>query len=113
MVPSDLLIVICDVGTSPAVMSTPDEQIGFLATEEYPTRLASSRPESVGHNKIHPDHSQTHVDSPLRRGSIPSDAGKVDLPSALSQDIQPEHLESEVEDDNVVHIDPPERRVNI
>jgi Altered inheritance of mitochondria protein 21 len=99
------------IGTSPNVMSTPSEQIGFLATEEYATRLASPRPQSAGYHK---NQSQTHVDSPLRKESIPGDIGKLDLSSALSQSIRSEHPhESEVEDDDVVHIDPPERRASV
>jgi hypothetical protein len=102
-------------GTSPAVMSTPTEDVGFLASEEYTSRMSSPHPQSVEQHHRPPSlHSQTHVDSPLRRESFPTDAKATsDLPEAEipSSGVENVH-ESEVEEDDIVHIDPPERRAS-
>jgi hypothetical protein len=105
----------CIVGTSPAVMSTPTEDVGFLASEEYTSRMSSPHPQSTEqHHKPPSIHSQIHVDSPLKKESIPADAtAKSDLPGAQIPSIGAENvLESEVEDDDIVHIDPAERRAS-
>lgn len=94
------------LGTSPAVIGTPSEQIGFQASEEYTSRISSP----------HPHGSQAHNVSPLRKGSSPGDADKKagfesDLSSRLdsTSDAGPE---SELEDENTIHIDAPGRRIS-
>ncbi|MCJ1399458.1 hypothetical protein MMC11_002660 [Xylographa trunciseda] len=102
------------LGTSPNVVARPDEQIGYLASEEYASRLNSPRPQSGPyHNKTH-SHSQTHVESPLRKSSFPVDgSGKVDFDKTRESQSglrtsQEQALESETEeDDDVIHIDAP------
>lgn len=104
------------IGTSPAVMSTPTEDVGFLASEEYTSRMSSPHPQSTeNHHKAASVHSQTHVDSPLRKESIPTEAtAKNDPTDAHIASLGADNvLESEVEDDDIVHIDPPERRASI
>lgn len=95
-------------------MSTPTEDVGFLASEEYTSRISSPHPQSAEyHHQAHSNHSQTHVDSPLKKESIPAETAKSDLPhpGAQIQTLGSENtLESEVEEDDVVHIDPPELR---
>jgi hypothetical protein len=112
---SCLLTHDCATGTSPAVMSTPTEDVGFLASEEYTSRISSPHPQSAEHHHKTPsNHSQTHVDSPLSRESIPTEAtAKSDLLGAQIPSPGVENvLESEVEDDDIVHIDPQERRTS-
>ena len=101
-------------GTSPNIVGLPNEQIGYIASEEYASRMNSPRPQSVTyHNKAHSNHSQTHVESSLRKSSFPIDVtGKdtFDKSKELRTDShhQPEQaLESEVEDDDVIHVDAP------
>ncbi|XP_014560437.1 hypothetical protein COCVIDRAFT_23342 [Bipolaris victoriae FI3] len=73
------------VGTSRDVVGTPDEQIGYRATEEYASRMASPRPQSSGVTSLN---KTRHADSPLR-----NEAGQ------------------EVNDKGeVIHIDPPTHR---
>ncbi|MCJ1317114.1 hypothetical protein MMC15_002436 [Xylographa vitiligo] len=100
-------------GTSPNVVARPDEQIGYLASEEYASRINSPRPQSVPyHNKAH-SHSQTHVESPLRKSSFPVDvSGKDDFDKSRDSHsgLRSSHeqaLESETEEDDVIHIDAP------
>jgi hypothetical protein len=112
---SCVLIHDCATGTSPAVMSTPTEDVGFLASEEYTSRMSSPHPQSAEyHHKAPSNHSQTHVDSSLRKESIPTEAtSKSDLPGAQIPSPGAENvLESEVEDDDIVHIGPPEQRAS-
>jgi hypothetical protein len=80
------------LGTSPNVVSTPDEQIGYLASEEYASRMASPRPSSTKPRRAS---SQTFQESPLRAVE-----GKHDG----VEDSEPE------EGDEVIHVDPPARR---
>ena len=101
------------LGTSPNVVARPDEQIGYLASEEYASRLNSPRPQSVPyHNKAH-SHSQTHIESPLRKSSFPIDvSGKDDFDKSRDshsglKSSQEQALESETEEDDVIHIDTP------
>ncbi|MCJ1389166.1 hypothetical protein MMC18_002021 [Xylographa bjoerkii] len=100
-------------GTSPNVVARPDEQTGYLASEEYASRLNSPRPQSGPyHNKAH-SHSQTHVESPLRKSSFPVDiSGKEDFDKSRDthsglRSSQEQALESETEEDDVIHIDAP------
>jgi len=112
---SCLLTHDCAAGTSPAVMSTPTEDVGFLASEEYASRMSSPHPQSIEyHSKAPSNQSQAHVDSPLKNESIPTEViAKSDLSGAQIPSPGAENtLESEVEDDDIVHIDPPERRAS-
>ncbi|KAJ4377669.1 hypothetical protein N0V83_000497 [Neocucurbitaria cava] len=75
------------MGTSRDAVSTPDEQIGFLASEQYASRMASPRPSSSGRPA---SIKAGHTDSPLRNeaGEEVNEAGEV------------------------IHIDPPAHRAN-
>ncbi len=88
-----------------------------MASEEYASRMAS-RPQSVTyHSKAHSNSSQTHVESPLRKASFPVDiTGKEDFDRSKDLEFKRHHhehaLESEAEDEDVIHVDPPSRRSN-
>ncbi|KAF4637831.1 hypothetical protein G7Y89_g236 [Cudoniella acicularis] len=101
------------LGTSPAVMGTPTEQVGFQASEEYASRMSSPRPQSSSFTIAHSNTSQTHVESPLRKESFQADVtGKNEFESTLSRSLDAPSdtaLESEVEDDDVIHVDPARR----
>ncbi|KAI9673115.1 MAG: hypothetical protein M1817_002977 [Caeruleum heppii] len=106
------------LGTSPAVVSTPNEQIGFAASEEYASRLAQSRPGSSSHHHVALSNaSQSHIESPLRKTSFPADiTGKQDLSDTLKahglrSQVDEDALDTEVDED-VIHVDPPSRRVS-
>lgn len=79
--------LIRDAATSRDAISTPDEQIGYLASEQYASRYTTSRPQSSGRPAS--IKGGAHADSPLREEAQP--AGEQEL------------------DDNgdVIHIDPP------
>ena len=102
-----------NLGTSPAIMGTPTEQIGFQASEEYTSRMSSPRP---GYQQAHSNTSQTHVDSPLRKESFPAEiTGRVEFEGNLSRSLNGPSdtaLESEVEDEDTIHVDDPRRRFN-
>ena len=93
----------------------PNEQIGYMATEEYTSRLASPQQGSY-HHKLHSNHSQPNMESPLRKTSFPADQSV--NPSAQKTKAAPseasEHaVESETEDERI-HVSPPtERRSKI
>ncbi|KAF2852870.1 hypothetical protein T440DRAFT_516166 [Plenodomus tracheiphilus IPT5] len=73
------------MGTSRDAVSTPDEQIGYMATEQFASRMASPRPQSSGRPA---SIKAGHTDSPLR-----NEAG---------QEVN--------EQGEVIHIDPPAHR---
>ena len=90
-----------------------------MASEEYASRMNSPRPQSASyHNKAHSNHSQTHVESPLRKASFPVDiAGKENFDTSKASHAMARHqsenaLESETEDDDVIHIDAPDIRTS-
>lgn len=94
-------------------MGTPSEQVGFQASEEYASRISSPRPQSIYHNKSHSNASQTHIESPLRKENTAEDAQPVS--ASLGRSLQAPSdlaLESEVEDDDTIHVDEPSRRYN-
>ncbi|PVI04830.1 hypothetical protein DM02DRAFT_496446, partial [Periconia macrospinosa] len=86
------------MGTSRDAIGTPDEQIGYIASEEYASRMASPRPVSGRPSSIHK--SQPSIESPLRHAKFPDDV----LTKQKTN-------ESEAEED-VIHIDPPSRRTS-
>ncbi|KAF2145087.1 uncharacterized protein K452DRAFT_316209 [Aplosporella prunicola CBS 121167] len=83
------------MGTSPAAVGTPAEEIGYLASEEYASRMASP---ATGHKegpKSRPV-SQTYYESPLRKASFPAEEAQ-----------RPSGTAIEGESEEVIHIDPP------
>jgi len=98
-------------------MGTPSEQIGFQATEEYASRISSPRPQSAGFPGAHSNHSQTHVDSPLRKESLSAtDAtAKAEFEGTLSRSLNAPSdlaLQSETEDEDTIHVDAPAQRIS-
>jgi hypothetical protein len=77
--------------------------------------MSSPRPQS-GYGVAHSNHSQSHVDSPLRKESFPADvSGKDEFEGTLSRSLHAPSdtaLESEVEDEDTIHVDPPSRRTS-
>jgi hypothetical protein len=84
--------------------------------EEYASRMSSPRPQS-GYNPSNPNVSDTLVDSPLRKESFLADAtDKHEFERTLSRSLHaPSDValsESELEDEDTIHVDAPERRIN-
>jgi len=101
------------------VIGTPNEQIGYIASEEYALRMNSPRPQSATHHhKAHSNSSQPHAESTLRKASFPVDVlGKKEFEKTKDVDSSLRHqsdfaVESEVEDEDVIHVDPPSRRTS-
>ncbi|KAL8820477.1 MAG: hypothetical protein Q9223_001307 [Gallowayella weberi] len=97
-------------GTSPNVVGLPNEQIGYMATEEYTSRMNTPHTASL-HHKTFSNHSQTHISSPLRKASFPVDEeGRSGFRSTKRKGgshSSAEHaLESETDDD-AIHVDEP------
>lgn len=99
------------LGTSSSAMGTPSEQVGFQASEEYTSRMSSPRPQSIYHNKEQSNSSQTHIESSLREESIPIIALSSSLGRALDGPSDTA-VESEAEDEDIIHVDEPSRRTN-
>lgn len=87
-------------GTSPEVVGTPEEEVGYLASDEYMHRIASPPPDSRNDN-------QPNVESPLRQMSFPAtetepkEFPKSPLRHARSRS-RGNHADSEV-----IHVDDP------
>lgn len=89
------------IGASNHAIGTPNEDVGYLASEEYAQRIAS-RPPST---KPRRPSSQTFNESPLRKMSYPA----TELEGQVSQVGKPKAdnaVESEVEDETI-HVDMP------
>ena len=98
------------------MVGLPNEQIGYMASEEYASRMNSPRPQSASyHNKAHSNPSHTHVESPLRKASFPVDTDSKDTFNK-SNDLtgegrhHSEVFENETEEDEIIHIDAPDVR---
>ena len=81
-----------------------------MASEEYASRL-NTPASATFHRPLHSNHSQPHVESPLRKQSFPADAeissGLEKKDSHASHRLTSEHaLESETEDDEL-YVPPP------
>ncbi|KAI4272297.1 MAG: hypothetical protein L6R38_006660 [Xanthoria sp. 2 TBL-2021] len=97
-------------GTSPNVVGLPNEQIGYMATEEYTSRMNTPYSATL-YSKTFSNHSQTHISSPLRKASFPVDGeGNDGFRSSKrkggSQSSAEHALESET-DDEAIHVDAP------
>ena len=103
------ILLIVSSGTSAGVPGLPNEQFGYMASEEYVSRLNSPPQSATYLNKAHSNHSQPHVESPLRKASFPVDAEGKDAFSrsaGLSAGSSDNALESETEDESV-HVKAP------
>lgn len=102
-------------GTSPGISGLPNEQIGYLASEEYASKINTAHAPTGYHHKAHSNHSQPHVESPLRKASFPVDVeGKETFEKSHSRnkanrDSTENALESETEDEKY-HVGPPAHR---
>ena len=97
----------------------PNEQIGYIASEEYASRMNLPRHSTANYDrKAHSNHSQSHVESPLRKASFPAEvSGQDELLDGKGvyhgqRRSSEQVLESETEDEDVIHIDPPEKRTS-
>ncbi|KAL8937682.1 MAG: hypothetical protein Q9211_003560 [Gyalolechia sp. 1 TL-2023] len=98
-------------GTAPNVVGLPNEQIGYMATEEYTSRINTPH-SATSHRKGSSSHLQTHIASPLRKASFPVDAegkegfSKPNDHQGVSRSSTEHALESETEDE-AIHVDAP------
>lgn len=93
------------LGTSPSAIGTPSQDIAFEASDQFAVRLTTPRiSPPAGHAKLRSSsgsHGQhTHTESPLRKQSYPFQHGDQSA------------MDSENDDDSVVHVDPDHRRGN-
>jgi Altered inheritance of mitochondria protein 21 len=101
------------LGTNEGVISYPDEQIGFLASDQYSSRITTPAQGSGYTNKLHSNTSQPNFESPLRTTSFPTDnfqRNEFDK-SKGSVSGKSDAIDSETEED-VIHVDDPARRYN-
>ncbi|GAB1729688.1 hypothetical protein NU195Hw_g3648t1 [Hortaea werneckii] len=91
------------MGTSPAAIGTPSQDIAFEASDQFASRMASPKPSPAPLSELKKRESssshQPQSESPLRKTSFPfqadDDSGAID---------------SEADGDDVIHVDPPVRR---
>ena len=97
----------------PSIEGYPDEQIGYLATEQYSSRMAS--PQSANQlSKRLSNSSQPPAESPLRKASFPHDGDNREEFHKFkhsSSGNSENFIESENEEDTV-HVDAPTRYYN-
>lgn len=107
------LSVLIPLGTNEGVMSYPDEQIGYIASDQYSSRIASPTPGSGYLHKLHSNSSQPAIESPLRTTSFPNDAlqGNEMIKPKGSISGRSEAIDSEGEEDSI-HVHHPARRYN-
>ncbi|KAJ5485893.1 hypothetical protein N7530_000193 [Penicillium desertorum] len=86
------------LGTSPTVMGTPEEEVGYLASDEYIHQIASPAPDV----RLE---SQPTVESPLRQMSFPSEATQ--KPATTSPQRQRRTSSHGHHDSGVIHVDDP------
>ena len=102
-------------GTFPGIAGLPNEQIGYMASEEYASKINTAHTPTGYHHKAHSNHSQPHVESPLRKASFPVETeGKNTFDRSILQNKTDREstdnaLESETEDEKY-HVDPPAHR---
>ncbi|KAE8382548.1 altered inheritance of mitochondria protein 21 [Aspergillus bertholletiae] len=82
------------LGTSPAVVGTPEEEVGYIAADEYTHRLSSPPPESRRGSRL-------VAESPLRKESVPSTETE-DQQQTASKDTA-----HKSEEPGVIHVDEP------
>lgn len=80
-------------------MSYPDEQIGYMASEQY-----SGTPNYL--SKMHSNSSQPHVESPLRKASLPTDDQGREVFKASKKSSSSRSGDDAVEEDENVHVTP-------
>ncbi|KAN0083310.1 Altered inheritance of mitochondria protein 21 [Elaphomyces granulatus] len=88
------------LGTSPAVKATPEEELGYIASEEYTSRLTSPPPGTVVRNDAQPV-----FESPLRNASFPA-------PEVESKGSTQSAASSEAGEGSVIHVDEPYRQLH-
>ncbi|RHZ67484.1 uncharacterized protein CDV56_103237 [Aspergillus thermomutatus] len=76
------------LGTSPNVAGTPDEEVGYIASEEYTHRMATPAPESRRSSRL-------IAESPLRNTDVPA------------SEVGNEQEGRKSEDAGVIHVDDP------
>ncbi|OOQ83407.1 hypothetical protein PEBR_34824 [Penicillium brasilianum] len=87
------------IGTSPAVTGTPEEEVGYLASDEYMHRMASPPPE-IRHE------SQPVAESPLRQMSFPASEIEPKVPASPLRHGRSSSHGHRAEGD-VIHVDDP------
>ncbi|KAJ5135146.1 uncharacterized protein N7515_004424 [Penicillium bovifimosum] len=86
------------LGTSPAVVGTPEEEVGYIASDEYMHRIVSPAPDVRLET-------QPSIESPLRQMSFPSEASeKQPTASSLRHRRSSSHSFRE---GGVIHVDDP------
>lgn len=94
-------------GTNEKIGSYPDEQIGYMASEEYSkSRGTTPQPESLSRVQTHDN--RPVVESPLRKQSFPASEAAVPGDAKAASMGQSETLTKQ----GLVHVDEPERKYN-
>ena len=112
-------ILLITIGTSGNTVSYPDEQIGYLASEQYSSRsnVASPNQGTSGPSalyKMHSNVSQPAIESPLRKTSFPADDHGQEQFSETKGSVtgrSDEALDSELDEDTV-HVGQPKQHYN-
>lgn len=115
MVSIDYEIIICKLseflitttGTSSSAVATPEEELGYIASEEYASRLASPNQRDPHLEKTQSKDAQVAAESPLRKSSFPTnETAREDEQLKRSSEISNEGAIPREKED-VIHIDEP------
>ncbi|KAJ5174394.1 uncharacterized protein N7482_000271 [Penicillium canariense] len=87
------------LGTSPAIAGTPDEEVGYLASDEYMHRIASPPPDAR-------HETQPAVESPLRQMSFPASEIEPKVPASPLRHGR-STSRGHHSDGDVIHVDDP------
>jgi len=94
------------LGASAEVMGTPEEEVGYIATEELASRLAFPPSGARSHSDM-TGHSQPTFESPLRKSASP--IADVEIAAGTLDSDTTNHRAAEAERKDVIHIDEPLR----
>jgi hypothetical protein len=101
--------MLISLGTNDGLMSYPDEQIGYLASDQYSSRIASPAQGGGYLHKLHSNNSQPAIESQLRAAEVFQKSEFAESKGSIS--VRSEAIDSEAEED-VIHVDDPDRRYN-
>ena len=103
--------MLINLGTS-GLPAYPDEQIGYLASEQYASRSSVTSPNQL--YKTQSNVSQPAIESPLRKASFPADDIAQPDFSKSKESVSggfDDAVDSE-QDDDVIHVDAPKQHYN-
>ena len=109
-----MIISLTTSGTTGKTTSYPDEQIGYMASEQYASRSESTAPPELTLTKTLTNASQPSVESPLRRASLPVEDVDPVVATHSRRALSGQSAETfdSSGDDDQVHVGAPSKKYN-